>query len=76
MDELRISNGCAGCKSAAPRLLLHRVPDLERTDANSDHRQIGRARQFFERCRERHETGRPACNPPVRSEDVLVSQQQ
>lgn len=26
-----------------PRLLLHRVPDLERADASPDHRQTGRA---------------------------------
>ena len=59
-----------------PRLLLHLVPDLERTDASPDHRQIGRARQLLQRCRERHETVGSACNPPVRSGDALEPQQQ
>lgn len=30
-----------------PRLLLHRVPDLERTDASPDHRQTGRASSAY-----------------------------
>jgi hypothetical protein len=30
-----------------PRLLLHHVPELERTDASPDHRQIGRGRQLL-----------------------------